>query len=358
MSRASAPQLHILATGGTIAGQAASASDHVDYRAAVLPVQQLLDAVPALQQLPAQLHAEQILQKDSKDLDAGDWLRIAQATAAALAQPQVQGVVLTHGTDTLEETAWFLHRCLPAVGKPVVLVSAMRPAGALGADGPQNLFDACVLALSVAQAGLVRAGAGCQVLTVAAGRVFDALTVQKVQPYHVPAFSAGEAGPLAWVEQGQLRPARPCCPAGPVQDVQAAEQGAEQDAELWAPGRYQALLRAAAPTPPPAVAWLSSHAGFDARQVRALVAAGFDGLLVAGTGNGTLHHALHAALCEAAREAGVAVAVTSRCTAGAVVPQPAPPWPLLPLPPAKARLELQLRLWLERAKACARACSV
>ncbi|RMX17569.1 asparaginase [Vandammella animalimorsus] len=335
MSCASAPQLHILATGGTIAGQAASASDHVGYRAAVLPVQQLLDAVPALQQLPARLHAEQILQKDSKDLDAGDWLRIAQATAAALAQPQVQGVVLTHGTDTLEETAWFLHRCLPAVGKPVVLVSAMRPAGALGADGPQNLLDACVLALSAVQIGLVRAGAGCQVLTVAAGRVFDALTVQKVQPYHVPAFSAGGAGPLAWVEQGRLRLARPCCPAGLA-----------QDADLWAPGRYQALLHAAVQTPPPAVAWLSSHAGFDARQVRALVAAGFDGLLVAGTGNGTLHHALHEALCEA----GVAVAVTSRCAAGAVVPPPAPAWPMLPLPPAKARLELQLRLWLERVK--------
>lgn len=341
MSGAAAPQLRILATGGTIAGQAASASDHVGYQAAVLPVQQLLDAVPALQQLPAQLHAEQILQKDSKDLDAGDWLRIAQATAAALAQPQVQGVVLTHGTDTLEETAWFLHRCLPAVGKPVVLVSAMRPAGALGADGPQNLFDACVLALSAAQIGLVRAGAGCQVLTVAAGRVFDALTVQKVQPYHVPAFSAGEAGPLAWVEQGQVRLARAPCSPGPGQDEPWAEGP-------WAPGHYQALLRAAAQTPPPAVAWLSSHAGFDARQVQALVAAGFEGLLVAGTGNATLHHALHAALCEAQREAGVAVAVTSRCNAGAVVPGPAPTWPLLPLPPAKARLELQLQLWLQR----------
>ncbi|MDO4724746.1 MAG: asparaginase, partial [Comamonadaceae bacterium] len=293
-----------------------------------------------------QLHAEQILQKDSKDLDAGDWLHIAQATAAALAQPQVQGVVLTHGTDTLEETAWFLHRCLPAVGKPVVLVSAMRPAGALGADGPQNLYDACALALSAVQAGLVRAGAGCQVLTVAAGCVFDALTVQKVQPYHVPAFSAGAAGPLAWVEQGQVRPARAWCPAGPLP---GGNQGAGLWAELWAPGHYQALLQAdATRTPPPAVAWLSSHAGFEARQVRALVAAGFDGLLVAGTGNGTLHHGLHAALREAQREAGVAVAVTSRCTAAAVVPGPAPAWPLLPLPPAKARLELQLQLWLQR----------
>ncbi len=135
----------ILGTGGTIAGTAASPADAIGYTAAQLGVAQLVAGVPALAGLP--LESEQVAQLDSKDMDFATWQRLAQRVAAHLARDEVQGVVITHGTDTLEETAYFLHRVL-APAKPVVLTAAMRPATSLQADGPQNLLDAVTLARS------------------------------------------------------------------------------------------------------------------------------------------------------------------------------------------------------------------
>ena len=126
----------ILGTGGTIAGRSQAASDNVGYRAGEVSVADLLAAVPAL--AGHALEARQLAQVDSKDMDHGLWQGLAQAVAEALAREDVQGVVITHGTDTLEETAWFLHRVL-APTKSVVLTAAMRPASALMPDGPQNL---------------------------------------------------------------------------------------------------------------------------------------------------------------------------------------------------------------------------
>lgn len=335
----SLPVLAILATGGTIAG-VADAQAQAGYQAATLRIEDLLAAVPALQQLPARLQASQVLQKDSKDLDAEDWLSIAHAVRQALADPQIAGVVVTHGTDTLEETAWFLYRVLPPSDKPVLLVSSMRPATALSPDGPQNLLDACQAALSGLPGGGAVGPRLRGVLAVAAGALHTAQLVQKMQPFHIPAFGSGEAGPWGWVENGTVRLA-----GATAGDVAAGD---------WPAGLHSALL-----TRPitevlsvlPAVAWLSSHAHFDSRQVQALQAAGFDGALVAATGNGTLHHALEAALI-AAQRAGFSVALTSRCPLGRVV-APAPgaiasPWPIVPLPAAKARLELLMQLWCAR----------
>jgi L-asparaginase len=99
--------------------------------------------VPALGE--QRLEAQQVAQLDSKDMDFATWQRLAQAVQAQLARADVAGVVITHGTDTLEETAYLLHRVL-APAKPVVLTAAMRPATALVPDGPQNLFDAVQVA--------------------------------------------------------------------------------------------------------------------------------------------------------------------------------------------------------------------
>jgi L-asparaginase len=126
----------VLGTGGTIAGTAASATDSVGYRAAQLGVGTLVAAVPALAGLP--LQAEQVAQIDSKDAGPALWLALLTALRRHLQDPAVQGVVVTHGTDTLEETAYLLQRVLPG-GRPVVLTAAMRPASALQPDGPQNL---------------------------------------------------------------------------------------------------------------------------------------------------------------------------------------------------------------------------
>lgn len=294
----------ILGTGGTIAGSAASATDNVGYRAAQLGVQQLVQAVPPLAGLP--LEAHQVAQVDSKDMGPAVWQALVAAVDAALARPEVGGVVVTHGTDTLEETALLLHRVL-APSKPVVLTCAMRPATSLQADGPQNLLDAVTLARTLGARGVV---------AVVGGRAFAAEGLRKVDAYRLDAFDGPE---VARMEEGVVRPTAP-----------------------WPTGTPLGAARVAVPVERwPRVAWITSHAGFDAALVDGLVAAGFDGLVVAGTGNGTLHHALDAALARA-RDAGLAVRITTRCASGRVVGGSARDDQ--PVGPAQARVALLLEL--------------
>ena len=284
----------ILGTGGTIAGTAASASDHTGYTAAQLGVAQLMAALPGVDQVMGgdTLQVEQVAQLDSKDMDHATWQALAQRCQHWLAQPEVGGIVITHGTDTLEETAWFLQKVLHS-HKPMVLTCAMRPATALAPDGPQNLLDALAV---------VRDPAAQGVLAVCAGRIHSARDVQKVHPYRLDAFSSGEASPLGWVEQGQVRWSLQCSMSQPH------------------PNAQQALAQAAADWP--WVEVLHSHAGADGRQVRALVAVGVKGLVVAGTGNGTLHQNLLTELAEAQAQ-GVVVRLVTRCAEGQIVGQPA-----------------------------------
>ncbi len=308
----------VLGTGGTIAGTAASASDHTGYTAGQLGVQHLLDAIPGLNDTlqGAALVCEQVAQLDSKDMDHATWQMLAQRCSHWLAQPDVGGIVITHGTDTLEETAWFLQQVLPS-SKPVVLTCAMRPATALMPDGPQNLLDAMALVCdSIAQG----------VWVVCAGQIHSARAVQKVHPYRLDAFSSGEAGAAGWVEQGQVRWSSPS---------KAPELAPH-------PNLQRALGIPVADWP--WVEVLHSHTGADGRRVRALVAAGVKGLVVAGTGNGTVHQSLLTELAEAQAQ-GVQVCLVSRCAEGQIVGQPA----MLKMAPSglnayKARIGLMLDL--------------
>jgi L-asparaginase len=299
----------VLGTGGTIAGTAARADENLAYRAAQLGVEDLVAALPALAGVA--LEAQQLAQIDSKDLSHAVWQRLVRAVAAQLARPAVSGVVVTHGTDTLEETAYLLHRLL-APAKPVVLTAAMRPATSLQADGPQNLVDAVTVARTPGARG---------VLAVIGGRVFGADGLRKADAWRLDAFDGVQVGV---VEGGRWR--QTC--AWPAAD------GLGPSIVDVDPGNW------------PRVAWVSSHAGFDGAQVDALVAAGFDGLLVAGTGNGSLHAELEAAL-ERARAAGVAVRVTTRCASGRVIGAPEPQ----PVGAAQARVALLLDLLARRVAA-------
>ncbi len=303
----------ILGTGGTIAGTAASATQHTGYTAGALGAEALVAAVPALQGLP--LEAESIAQIDSSNMDGATWALLATRCAEHLARPEVSGVVVTHGTDTLEETAYLLHRLL-APTKPLVLTAAMRPATALSPDGPQNLFDA----VNVAGTPGVRG-----VLVVLGGGVFGAADLRKVHGYRVEAFSAGDAGPVALLEDGQLRVLRPWAEAKPHA----------------ASARVPELL---AGQPWPLVDIVTSHALADGRVVDALVAAGSRGLVVAGTGNGSVHAAVKAA-AERAMAQGVRVLRASRCQLGGVVGGAPDDLPSAgPLTPVQARIELMLDL--------------
>lgn len=317
----------LLGTGGTIAGVAASASEHLAYTAAQLSVGDLVAAVPGMTALLAgrQLETEQVAQVDSKDMGFAIWQRLALRVAHHLAQPDVRGVVITHGTDTLEESAFFLQAVLPAVllaAKPVVLVCAMRPATALAPDGPQNLLDAVALALTPGV---------CGVVAVCAGVVHGARDVQKIHPYRLDAFGSGDAGPLGYMEDGRLRQVRDW-PSGQAEIEKIAIEKIAKT-EVW-----------------PRVELLMSHAGASGALVDALMAVPVGqaeplrGLVVAGTGNGSVHQALEAALLRA-QAAGVRVWRTSRCALGQLLPVPGQALTVTSgLSPVKARLALMLAL--------------
>jgi L-asparaginase len=300
----------ILGTGGTIAGTAASATDAVGYTAAQIGVAQLVAALPAL--ADSDLECEQLAQLDSKDMDFATWQRLAQRCAQHLARAEVAGVVVTHGTDTLEETAYLLHRVL-APAKPLVLTAAMRPATALAADGPRNLLDAVTVARDPAAQG---------VLMAIAGSVWAGAELRKVHTYRLDAFGAGDGGPLAAIEEGVLRWWR-SAPTGEALGVQRLAR----DAAQW-----------------PRVEVVFNHAGAGSALVDALVAQRVDGIVAAGTGNGTLHRDLEAAL-RRAQAGGVRVLRSTRCAAGSVIGEDAGALPSAgALSPWQARVELLLQL--------------
>jgi L-asparaginase len=300
----SAPRVVVLGTGGTIAGTARRPGDHVGYVAGQLGVEQLVAAVPALGGVA--LECEQVAQLDSKDMDHATWQRLAQRAAHHLARADVCGVVVTHGTDTMEETAYFLQRVL-APAKPVVLTGAMRPATALQADGPQNLLDAVAVAREPGARGVV---------VVMAGAVHSAFDVRKTHTYRLDTFGSGDVGPIGYVEQGRLRRLRDWPQGTPLGLTAIA-----RDPAAW-----------------PRVEVVTSHAGADGRIVDVLAAAGVHGVVVAGTGNGTLHHALEAAL-RRAQAAGVRVRRTTRCASGVLLGDAADR-----LPRAQAATAVQVRV--------------
>jgi L-asparaginase len=240
-----------------------------------------------------------VAQIDSKDMDFAIWQRLLQRCAHWLERDDVQGLVLTHGTDTLEETAYFLQAVL-APRKPIVLTCAMRPATSIGADGPQNLLDALSVAAYPGARGVV---------AVCAGTIHSARDVQKVHTWRLDAFSSGDAGPVGHVVQGGLHLARNW-PQGPAL---CAQEAIDKLANRAAWPRVEIVL---------------SHAGASGAMVDALVspevaqrfgAEPLKGLVVAATGNGSLHHELEAALLRA-QACGVRVVRATRCCHGQVLP--------------------------------------
>jgi L-asparaginase len=307
---ASGLKVVVLGTGGTIAGIAQTAADNVHYSAAQIGVKQLLDAVPAL--AGESLEAEQVAQLDSKDMDYDVWLKLAQRIEFHLRRDDVAGVVVTHGTDTLEETAYFLQRVL-APRKPVVFTAAMRPSNAMLRDGPQNLFDAVRVA---------RIDAAHGVVAVLAGAVHGALDVRKAHSYRVDAFGSGDAGVVGRIEEGHLRRLRdwPC----------GAPIGLDRlglDVTAW-----------------PLVEIITSHAGVGGALVQAAIGQGVRGLIVAGPGNGSVHHRLEAAL-RFAQQRGLLIWRCTRCADGPVFDEPGVPFASAgSLTPLQARIEMLLTL--------------
>jgi len=300
------PRVLILGTGGTIAGVADSPARGTGYRAAALSVEQLVAAVPALADYD--LETRQVAQVDSKNMSFAIWTDLHREVVEGLKDGQLDGVVITHGTDTLEETAYFLARTLLAA-KPVVLTAAMRPATALSADGPQNLLDAVRVATDAGAAG---------VRVCVHGQVFPGHAVRKRHPYALNAFASSREE-TATLEEGWYT-----TPAG-----------------LPEPLRFEPDL------PWAWVEIVCNEAGQNGRTVDALVAAGVRGLVIAATGNGTLADPLLEAV-RRAQQSDVEVVVVSRCAEGHIVGQPEHGLPCLGVTAVQARVELLLLIrWKE-----------
>ena len=184
----------ILATGGTIAGVGATAKT-AGYRPGSLTADTLLQGIPEVAEV-AEIEAVQVCNINSDDITDAIWLDLAQTINAMAQDEDVAGFVITHGTDTLEETAYFLNLTVKA-SKPVVLTGSMRPSTSISADGPMNLYQAVCVASS-------DAAAGKGVLVVFSDRIYSARSVTKTSTYHVTAIAAGEMGAIGVVRDGKV----------------------------------------------------------------------------------------------------------------------------------------------------------
>lgn len=317
----SLPTIAILATGGTIAGSADDAGSAARYRAGAVPIDQLLAASKLGLERLANVRAEQVEQIDSKDLTFDVWEKLVARIRHWIDVERVDGVVITHGTDTLEETAMLLH-LTQQTDTPIVLTAAMRPSTSLSADGPLNLLNAVRLAASPSARGR-------GVLVALNQRVHAARDVQKGHTYAVEAFVSPDTGALGFVLDTQVQFQR----VG--QRVAAADVLPMPPAGQW-----------------PWVEVVASYAQPDARVVDALVAAGVKGLVIAATGAGSIHANLEAALNRASQQ-GVFVLRSTRTGAGVVPALPsADRWASSgTLNPYKARVLLTLLLASGRAQA-------
>jgi L-asparaginase len=310
------PRIVIVATGGTIAGVGASATQTATYRAGAIGVDALVESVPGLSGV-ARVSAEQFASIDSKDMTPAIWILLLQKVQSLLDQEDVDGIVITHGTDTLEETAFFLHLCL-RTSKPVVITGAMRPSTSLSADGPANLFNAVTVAADTTSTGQ-------GVLVVLNNQIHSARDVVKASTYSVAGFHSPEVGPLGWVQDDQVS-----FHGRPVRQTVRTIQPSMSD-------------------PLPSVEIVAAYAGASSLAIDAFVKAGVDGLVIAGTGAGSLSKQFECAVADASAQ-GVVVVRASRVGAGHVLRNGASSDDDFRtiaagmLPPTKARVLLMLAL--------------
>jgi L-asparaginase type II len=276
----------ILATGGTIAGTGATSTTTVGYTAATVGVQSLIKAVPELAKV-ANVSGEQVFQIASENMSNEHWLALAKRVNVLLAQPGVDGIVITHGTDTLEETAYFLDLVVKS-RKPVVLVGAMRPSTALSADGPINLYNAVLLAASPDAVGK-------GVLVTMNDQIQAAREVTKTNTSTLDAFRTPELGMLGYIQGSK--------PYFYRQSSRKHTVDTEFDVSSLA-----SL---------PQVDIVYGYANMGPAALDAFVAAGAKGIIHAGVGDGSLAAKVVPAL-KTARQKGVLIVRASRVGQGIV----------------------------------------
>ncbi|WFL77936.1 asparaginase [Altererythrobacter arenosus] len=275
-------RIRVLATGGTIAGSGGSAFGS-GYSPGQIAAEDMLREVKSLG-IDAELDAVEIASIGSQDIDWPVWDRLHAEVVRAQADDAICGIIITHGTDTAEETALLLDQTLEP-GKPVILVGAMRPADAVGSDGMRNFANAVRVASDPASRDR-------GVLVVMGDTIFAARDVRKAATSNIDAFKGFPRGPLGRVTPSTLDWFGPAARTG------------EKARFAW-------------PEKLPRVAILIAGAGMDAQPVEALLGIGCQGIVLAGMGQGNAPRCVLDALQQAAA-AGVPVVRSSRVDEGLV----------------------------------------
>jgi L-asparaginase len=275
----------ILATGGTIAG-AQPKEGEPGYKSGSLSIESLVQAAPGLDKL-AIIKGEQIASIGSQDMNDFVWFKLARRANELLATPDVDGIVVTHGTDTAEETGYFLDLVLKSE-KPVVLVGSMRPATSLSADGPLNLYNAVAVAAD-------RTSWGRGALVVLNDEVHAARDVQKTNSTSLQTFVSVNRGKLGEVYYGKVV----------WYNARTPLHTTKSQFSLDGLGEL------------PRVDIVYSTEGADGTMVRAAVAAGAKGIVLAGVGDGNATKDVIDALAEAVKK-GVVVVRSTRTGSGIV----------------------------------------
>ncbi|MDI2113288.1 asparaginase [Commensalibacter nepenthis] len=273
----------ILTTGGTIAGQAQN-HQSLGYHAGQTSGEALIASVPALKD-HANIQVEAVSQIGSQDMSDAILLDLAHHIQKAEANPKIAGIVITHGTDTMEETAFFLNEVLPH-HKPIILVGSMRPAGYASADGNANLIDAVKVATSpLAQ--------NRHVMVIMNDTIFAARSVQKMNTTNLEAFQAPNAGPIGMVNNEHVR--------------------------FYQPSSSTKIDTLSLPTqaPFPKVDIIYSHVQMDGDLIEDAVKRGTKGIILAGVGDGNTSAVALKALQDAEKK-GVIIVRSTRVSSGFV----------------------------------------
>jgi len=311
VNAADKPGVTIYATGGTIAGSSKSNTDTTNYKSGSITVGMLVDAVPELKDV-ATVSGEQIANVGSSDIGQQVLLKLSKAINSKLAEKDTHGVVITHGTDTTEETAFFLDLTVKS-NKPVVVVGAMRPATAISADGPMNLLEAVTLAAS-------KDAENRGAMVVLNDRIAPAFYVTKTNSTTLDTFRAADQGYLGTFISGvpkfYYEPAKPT--GKPFFDV----------------SKLESL---------PKVAILYSYQDQDGALLDAAVKDGAKGIVIAGSGNGSIPAAVKVKIKEL-RAAGIQIVRSTRTGSGFVTTKDEEGLGAGFFNPQKARILLMLAL--------------
>lgn len=279
------PNVVVLATGGTIAGKATS-NVKAGYTSGQAGVQELIAAVPEAKEL-AHLSGEQVANIGSQDMNDQVWIKLATRVNEILAKPDVSGVVITHGTDTIEETAYFLDLVTKST-KPVVMTASMRPSTALSADGPLNFFNAVAIAAD-------KDAANHGVLVTLNDWIHGASSLTKTSTTAVQTFLSPLSGLIGTVNYGQVELFR-----GPIgRNTVTSEFSVTPTTVL------------------PRVDIIMAYENMDGTPINAAVAAGAKGIVIAGVGNGNMPKPALEALAAQAKK-GIVCVRASRVTTGEV----------------------------------------